>query len=154
MDNDDCRSVDRGVLEVVDLTLNRRGVSIDIVAEVADEASERQQGLMCRAVVPYGTGMLFVFEQERALNFWMFNTYEPLDILYLDSDRGVVNALRMEPCPRPEGSDDGAWRSSCTSAASGYGSNVEARYALELPAGWLESNGWSLDELEGVEVSW
>lgn len=125
-----------------------------VIAEVADDARERQQGLMCRAIVPDGTGMLFVFEQSRTLSFWMFNTYEPLDILYLDDEREVVNALRMEPCPRPDGYDDGAWRSSCTSAASGYGSKVDARYALELPAGWLESNGWSLNELEGVEVNW
>ena len=154
MDNDDCRDVERGLLPTVDLTLKRQGSSIDVVAEVADEVSERQRGLMCRAVVPEGTGMLFVFEQARVLRFWMFNTYEPLDILYIAGDRVVVNALRMEPCPRPDGYDDGAWRSSCTGAASGYGSNIDARYALELSAGWLESNGWSLDELEGVEVSW
>ena len=154
VDNDDCRDLDRNLLPTVDLTLSFQDVSLSVIAEVADEAWERQQGLMCRAVVPGGTGMLFVFEQARALRFWMLNTYEPLDILYLDSERGVVNALRMRPCPRPGGANDGAWRSACTAAASGYGSNVDAEYALELPAGWLESNGWSLDELEGVEVSW
>ncbi len=138
----------------MDLTLTRQEASIDVLAEVADDARERQQGLMCRAVVPDGTGMLFVFEQSRTLRFWMFNTYAPLDILYLDDERGVVNALRMEPCPRPDGSDDGAWRSACTDDSSSYGSKADARYALELPAGWLESNGWSLNELEGVEVSW
>ena len=84
----------------------------------------------------------------------MFNTYQPLDILYLDVERGLVNALRMEPCARPEGHEDDAWRSACLSAASGYGSDGEAQYALELPAGWLESNGWSLDDLEELEVSW
>ncbi len=98
--------------------------------------------------------MLFVFEQPRTLRFWMFNTYQPLDILYLDAERGVVNALRMDPCLRPAGYEDGAWRSACLSAASGYGSEAEAKYALELPAGWLEGNGWDLDELEGLEVSW
>ena len=98
--------------------------------------------------------MLFIFEQPRNLNFWMFNTYRPLDILYLDVEREVVNALRMEPCPRPDGFEDGAWRSACSSASSGYGSTTDARYALELPAGWIESIGWNVDELEGLEVSW
>ena len=109
---------------------------------------------MCRAIVPDGTGMLFVFTQPRPLRFWMFNTYQPLDILYVDIEREVINALSMEPCPRPEGIQDGAWRSACLSAASSYDSETEAKYALELPAGWLEGNGWDLDELEGLEVSW
>lgn len=109
---------------------------------------------MCREVVPDGTGMLFIFEQPRTLNFWMYNTYQPLDILYLDTEREVVNALRMEPCPRPSEYPNDAWRSSCLAAANGYSSKVDAIYALELPAGWLENIGWNLDELEGLEVSW
>ena len=109
---------------------------------------------MCRAIVPHGTGMLFIFEQPRTLSFWMFNTYAPLDILYLNNEREVGNALRMEPCPRPSGYEHDAWRSTCSAAASGYGSNVAAKFALELPAGWLKSNDWNLDELDGLEVSW
>ena len=128
--------------------------SIPLVIEVADESHERRQGLMCRETLLYGTGMLFVFEESRALNFWMFNTYAQLDIVYLDDSRGVVKALSMEPCPRPDQYDDGRWRSHCSSAASGYGSGEAARYALELPAGWLASLGLDLDNLEGVEFSW
>ena len=131
-----------------------RRASIPLIVEFADDSRERQQGLMCRETVPHGTGMLFVFEAPRVLSFWMFNTYAPLDIVYLDDSRGVVKALRMEPCPRPNGYERGEWRSHCLSAGSGYGSGDAARYALELPAGWLASLGLDLDNLEGVEFSW
>ena len=67
-----------------DLTIEQGDSSHVVVVEVADDGRERQQGLMCRETVPYGSGMLFVFESAYSLNFWMFNTYEPLDIVYLD----------------------------------------------------------------------
>ena len=153
--NDDClEGISRELLPTLELVIAHGDASQVLVVEVADEARERQQGLMCRQIVPYGTGMLFVFETERSLSFWMFNTYAPLDIVYLDESRNVVRAVRMEPCPRPEGADHVAWRSTCTAASGGYGSGGAALYALELPAGWLASVGLELENLEGVEVSW
>ena len=155
VENEDCvDGIGRQLLPTSPMVLLIGARSISFVIEVADEAHERRQGLMCREAVPYGSGMLFVFEESRALNFWMFNTYAPLDIVYLDSSRGVVKALSMEPCPRPDQYDDGRWRSHCSSASTGYGSGEAARYALELPAGWLASLGLDLDNLEGVEFSW
>lgn len=155
VENEDCvDGIRRELLSTSAMELRIGTRSIPLVIEVADEVHERRQGLMCRETVPYGTGMLFVFEESRALNFWMFNTYAQLDIVYLDDSRGVVKALTMEPCPRPDQYDDGRWRSHCSSAASGYGSGEAARYALELPAGWLASLGLDLDNLEGVEFSW
>ena len=155
VENEDCvDGIRRELLSTSAMELRIGTRSIPLVIEVADESDERRQGLMCRETVPYGTGMLFVFEESRALNFWMFNTYAQLDIVYLDDSRSVVKALSMEPCPRPYQYDDGRWRSHCSSAASGYGSGEAARYALELPAGWLASLGLDLDNLEGVEFSW
>ncbi len=155
VDNEDCvDGINRELLPTSAMDLRIGAGSVPLVIEVADESHERRQGLMCRETLPYGTGMLFVFEESRALNFWMFNTYAPLDIVYLDDSRGVVKALSMEPCPRPYQYDDGRWRNHCSSAASGYGSGEAARYALELPAGWLASLGLDLDNLEGVEFSW
>ena len=146
--------ISRDLLPTMELVIENEGASHLVVVEVADEAGERQQGLMCRDTVPYGSGMLFVFESALSLNFWMFNTYEPLDIVYLDDDKHVVHAVRMVPCPRPEGAEYDAWRSHCSAASGGYGSGDAARYALELPAGWLASVGLELENLEGVVVSW
>ncbi len=155
VENEDCQEgISRELLPVIDMVVQIAGRSIPLVVEVADQSRERQQGLMCREIAPHGTGMLFVFEGSSTLNFWMFNTYAPLDIVYLDDSRNVVKALRMEECPRPAGMERGEWRRQCSSASSGYGSGGAARYALELPAGWLASFGLSLDNLEGVDFNW
>ncbi len=138
----------------MELKIKHGYTSYALVVEVADEAHERQQGLMCRDTVPFGTGMLFVFDSAFSLNFWMFNTYEPLDIVYLDELRNVVRGLRMEPCPRPAGATNEVWSGQCSAAASAYGSVDVAKYALELPAGWLANIGLKLENLEGVVVSW
>ena len=154
-DNEDCGDgISRALLPTMNLTIAQGDSPHVVVVEVADDGRERQQGLMCRETVPYGSGMLFVFESAYSLNFWMFNTYEPLDIVYLDESRNVVRAVRMEPCPRPDGAEDNAWRSHCSAAASPYGSGSAAQYALELPAGWLASVGFELGNLEGVLFSW
>jgi hypothetical protein len=36
-------------------------------------------------------GMLFMFESERVLSFWMKNTYMPLDMIFISSDKIVVD---------------------------------------------------------------
>ncbi len=155
VEGDDCvDGISRDLLPTMDLMLEYGDSSYLLVVEVADDGHERQQGLMCREAVPFGTGMLFVFEESRQLAFWMFNTYVSLEIVYLDEHRRGMRALRMEPCPRPEGYDVQDWRAHCSSVSIGYGSGGAARYALELPAGWLENIGIELDRLEGVEFIW
>jgi len=71
---------------------------------VADDTEEQSRGLMFitaeqMAPLPDGTqrGMLFVFDREKHLSFWMKNTIIPLDIAYLDSDGVVVSKYTMAP---------------------------------------------------------
>ncbi|MYK61196.1 MAG: hypothetical protein F4034_04350 [Chloroflexi bacterium] len=155
VDNEDCgEGISRELLPAMELVIEHGDASHLVVVEVADEGHERRQGLMCRDAVPNGSGMLFVFESARTLNFWMFNTYVPLDIVYLDDDKRVLRAVRMEPCPRPESADDNSWRSACSTASIPYGSGSTALYALELPAGWLSSVGLEIENLGGVLFSW
>ena len=65
--------------------------------EVADEANERGRGLMARESMPIDQGMLFVFDFEQELNFWMRNTLIPLDIAYLNDALQVVDVQMMAP---------------------------------------------------------
>ncbi|MBX3596452.1 MAG: DUF192 domain-containing protein [Rhizobiaceae bacterium] len=60
--------------------------------EVADDAIERSRGLMFRHEMPADRGMLFVFEQQQPLAFWMKNTILPLDLVFID-ERGTVQAV-------------------------------------------------------------
>lgn len=102
--------------------------------EVADTPETRGLGLMHRTELPPGTGMLFIFEEEKPLSFWMKNTLIPLDIFYFTATGALVSRTTMTPCR----SD------SCPS----YPSEGPAKYALEVPAGTGEKHkigtGWQL----------
>lgn len=90
--------------------------------EIADDDASRTRGLMFRDELPRDRGMLFVFEQEQPLAFWMRNTYIPLDILYFDSQRRLVSmAQRVPPCR--------------SSRCPSYPSLGPARYTLEIASG-------------------
>src|SRR5690606_5996567 len=47
--------------------------------EIAADDASRARGLMFRDSLEAGHGMLFIFEQEQPLAFWMKNTRIPLD---------------------------------------------------------------------------
>ena len=42
-------------------------------------------------------GMLFVFEEEQVLGFWMKNTLIPLDIIFVNTGLKVVDVQTMRP---------------------------------------------------------
>ncbi|MCO5066010.1 MAG: DUF192 domain-containing protein [Rhizobiaceae bacterium] len=60
--------------------------------EVADDSSERSRGLMFRREMAADHGMLFVFQKQQPLAFWMKNTILPLDLVFIDQE-GVVQAV-------------------------------------------------------------
>lgn len=95
-----------------------------VVAEVAATAEERSEGLMYRDDVPDGTGMLFVFPDNRVRSFWMANTYVALDIAYLDPSFRVVDIVQMEPL-----------------VTESYVSSAPAMYGLEVRKGWFAEQG-------------
>lgn len=104
------------------ITISVAGIPVRV--EVADEAEERQQGLMYRDSLPDGEGMLFVYEEERTLSFWMRNTQIPLDIAFLDRSGRIVDIRQLEPFDE-----------------EGVESRRPAMYALEVRRGWFEENG-------------
>ena len=72
-----------------------RGVKLYL--EIAATPDKRQLGLMFRDSLPQNQGMLFVFEREQPLGFWMKNTKIPLSIAFLDRNYVIVDIQDMEP---------------------------------------------------------
>ena len=100
------------------------GEEVFLKLEVADTFETRQKGFMYRKSIPFGTGMLFVFEKDQILSFWMKNTPTPLSIAYIDSKGKIRDIFHMEPY--------------CLDSII---STVSVRYALEVPQGWFEKKG-------------
>ena len=91
--------------------------------EIADTEVERQNGLSGRDLLSSDHGMLFVFETEGRHSFWMKNMRFPLDILWFNKERELVD---MAVNLRPEG----------VLPQKVYTPKQEALYVLEVPSGW------------------
>ena len=155
VDNPDCESVSKSPLSTIPVKLSWRDVEQIVNSEVAASSAQRSQGLMCRGDVPHGSGMLFLFDQPRDGGFWMFNTYVPLDILYIDRAGNVIWHDTMEPCVRQMSESDNAWRSRCGARTSRPDTSLGGyTSALELPAGWLAQVGIGPDLADEMVVTW
>ncbi len=129
-------------MDSIPVKLKWKDVEETVTSEVAETSAQRSQGLMCRGNVPGGSGMLFLFDQPRNGGFWMFNTYVPLDILYIDKSGNVIWNDTMQPCARQSSETDNAWRSRCASRTSSPDPSLGGyTAALELPYGWLANAG-------------
>lgn len=117
-------------LKTTELTIIKsNGSKSVVVAEVADTDESRSRGYMEREEIPSGTGMIFIFDKDQQLSFWMKNTPHPLSIAYIDS-RGVIREIHdMTPFSL----------SSCVSS-------VSVRYALEVPQGWFKEEKISVGD--------
>lgn len=103
--------------------------SASFTAYVADTEQGRSDGLMYVTHLPENTGMLFVFDGEQPLAFWMKNTLIPLAIAFADDKGVIVDIQEMSP-----------QMSMVSTEVPTYRSQKPATFALEMNKGWFARN--------------
>ncbi|MCL1837547.1 MAG: DUF192 domain-containing protein [Treponema sp.] len=117
------------------LTIERAGAAeIEITVEIARTEDERAQGLMHRKKLPDGEGMLFIFDRDQQLSFWMKNTIIPLSIAFIASDGRITEIKDMQP-----------------NDLSSVRSSRSVRYALEVPQGWFARAGINAGDIVRID---
>lgn len=107
-----------------------RAPAADLHLEVATTPDQQERGLMYRTSLAPHTGMLFVFDTDGPVAFWMKNTLVPLDMVFVAAGGRVRSVYRnVAPAP-PSMADDAIPRE-----------NGTAKYVIELPAGEASGDG-------------
>ena len=66
--------------------------------EIVENDADRAKGLMYRKELPEGRGMLFDFQRDQEVSFWMENTYISLDMIFIRGDGRILRiAENTEP---------------------------------------------------------
>ena len=104
-----------------------------LIAELADTNEARTLGLSRRQSLISNEGMLFIFPASDYHSFWMKEMNFPLDIIWFDHNRQVVD---LATDVAPEG----------LQPKNSYRPRMPARYALEVNAGWVASHELELGD--------
>jgi uncharacterized protein len=97
------------------------------------------RGLMFRTSLAPDRGMLFVHPKPDLYTYWMYQTLIPLDIIWLGSNRDIVEIVEnAQPCKTQ------------ASKCEQYGGKQFSAYVLELAGGMAKKYGLRL----GQTIQW
>jgi len=116
--------------DVDGVEIDARVANVPLRLKVASTPESQAQGYMNAKSEPMdGEGLLFVYDADQPLGFWMKNVKFPLDVIFFDSFMNYLGHETMEP---GEGLNDEEQKI--------YSSKKPARFAVEVPAGWCDKN--------------
>jgi uncharacterized membrane protein (UPF0127 family) len=101
-----------------------------IRAEVLTSQEEMMRGMMFRDSLAADRGMLFIHREPGNYSYWMYQVRIPLDIIWLDSARRIVEISALTPPCQTRASE-------CPS----YGGHRRAQFVLELAGGMAARYG-------------
>ena len=110
------------------------GSLIKIDIQIARTEFDRQLGLMFRKSMNENQGMLFIFPDNRIRSFWMRNTEIPLDMIFVDSSKTILN-IAKNTTPYSD---------------SSYTSTGPAKYVVEVNRGF--TGRYNIKK--GDKISW
>jgi len=121
--------------EKTEITIQSGNNIHKLTVELAITEAQRAQGLMHRTSLNDGYGMLFIFERDQILSFWMKDTLIPLSIAYIAADGRILEIHNMEP-------------RNLTPVIS----SRSVRYALEVPQNWFTRMGINPGDRVNVDL--
>ncbi|OGG58651.1 hypothetical protein A2853_02885 [Candidatus Kaiserbacteria bacterium RIFCSPHIGHO2_01_FULL_55_17] len=121
---------DQNDTAVASSTVQLKGRTIRVT--LADTPEEREKGLSGWNGLSEDEGMLFVFEDDGKPAFWMKDMKFAIDILWI-SREGMVVDMRQDVSPE--------------TYPTAFAPRSEARYVLELPAGYTETHQIRLEDI-------
>lgn len=126
-------TVARGSVASTSPTIQLKGQTIQVT--IADTPEKRMQGLSGHAELAENEGMLFVFAEDGRYSFWMKDMKFSIDVLWISADGTIVDiAQNVSPDTYP----------------ASYTSKADARYVLELRAGWVQARNVSIGDRVGI----
>lgn len=109
--------------KIAKITFNKTGLVV--LLQVADDDQTRSAGLMNVSHLDDKSGMIFIFNNDQNLSFWMYKTLIPLTILFINSNMKIVDIQNMESCLEQN-----------PYACMKYESREPAKYAIEVNKGF------------------
>lgn len=106
-----------------------------IRAETMIQNIDLIRGMMFRTSIAPDHGMLFVHPKAGNYTYWMYQTLIPLDIIWLDSKRNIVEIVEnAQPCKTQ------------ASKCEQYGGKQISAYVLEIGGGMARKYGLKLGQ--------
>ncbi|MDP8979238.1 MAG: DUF192 domain-containing protein [Acidobacteriota bacterium] len=95
-----------------------------VKVETMMDAQDLMRGMMFRTSLAPDRGMLFVHRRPGNFTYWMYQTLIPLDIIWMDRTKQIVEIVESAPPCKTD-----------ASKCPHYGGHQTAQYVLELSGG-------------------